>query len=85
MAEITLESLYHLVENMADYITTKVATKEELGELRGELGQVRVRVDLLTIRLTSLEERFEQFRVEVNNKFDQILEGMDGQAGQLDG
>ncbi len=119
MAEITLESLYHLVENMADFIMTKVATKEEVGQLAERIGQLEervsrieerlgqleervtrieervirlekrldeltIRVDLLTVRLTELEAAFEQFRVEVSKRFDQVMVGMDAQAGQLE-
>ena len=119
MAEITLESLYHLVENMADFIMTKVATKAEVGQLAERIGQLEervsrieerlgqleervtrieervirlekrldeltIRVDLLTVRLTELEAAFEQFRVEVSKRFDQVMVGMDAQAGQLE-
>ena len=119
MAEITLESLYHLVENMADFIMTKVATKEEVGQLAERIGRLEervsrieerlgqleervtrieervirlekrldeltIRVDLLTVRLTELEAAFEQFRVEVSKRFDQVMVGMDAQAGQLE-
>jgi len=140
MAEITLESLYHLVENMADFIMTKVATKAEVGQLAERIGRLEervsrieerlgqleervtrieeritrieervtrieervtqieervtriekrldeltIRVDLLTVRLTELEAAFEQFRVEVSKRFDQVMVGMDAQAGQLE-
>ena len=91
MAEITLESLYLLVENMADYLMTKVATKEEVNRLTERVDQLTerfdeltIRVDSLTVRVGRLEEQFEQFRTEVRQKFDQVLEGMDAQAGQLD-
>ncbi len=91
MAEITLERLYLLVENMADYLMTKVATKEEVNRLTERVDQLTerfdeltIRVDSLTVRVGRLEEQFEQFRTEVRQKFDQVLEGMDAQAGQLD-
>ena len=98
MAEITLERLYLLVENMADYLMTKVATKEEVNrltervdrltervdQLTERFDELTIRVDSLTVRVGRLEEQFEQFRTEVRQKFDQVLEGMDAQAGQLD-
>ena len=105
MAEITLESLYKLVENMADYLMTKVATKEELNrlservdrlservdqlservdQLSKRVDELQERLDLLTIRVTMLEKEFERFRIEVNKRFDRVMEGMDAQAGQLD-
>ncbi len=112
MAEISLESLYHLVENMADYLMTKVVTKEEFGLLEKRfdslservdslservdrlservdvlterVDRLTERVDILTIRLDALEQEFHTFRIETNQKFDRILEGMDAQAAQLD-
>jgi len=161
MAEISLESLYHLVENMADYLMTQVATKEDLGllaqrvdslaeqldrltqrvdslaeridrlgervdrltervesltkrvdslaeridrleervdrltervdslaeridRLEERVDRLTERVDILTIRLDALEQEFRSFRIEITGKFNQVLEGMDAQAGQLD-
>ncbi len=133
MTEVTLESLYHLVENMAEYLMTKTATKDEVNQLREEVHQLREEVhqlreeveqlrekveqlreeveqlrekveqlrekveqlrekveqlsedsSLIKIRLDSLEERFEKFSAEVKSRFNQVLDGMDAQAGQLD-
>ena len=140
MAEISLESLYHLVENMADYLMTQVATKEDLGllaqrvdslaeqldrltqrvdslaeridrlgervdrltervesltkrvdslaeridRLEERVDRLTERVDILTIRLDALEQEFRSFRIEITGKFNQVLEGMDAQAGRLD-
>ena len=51
MAEITLENLYKLVENMADYLMTKVATKEELNRLSERVAQLCERIDQHTERV----------------------------------
>ncbi len=69
MPDITLEKTHALLEQLAEYVTTQVATRQELNELRHEMNEkFALKADVQRI----------------DDKVDLILEGMDAQAQQLD-
>ena len=72
MSDITLEKTHALLEQLAEYVTTQVATRQELHELRQEMHEFR----------QDMNERLalKADKTDVQH----ILEGMDAQAQQLD-
>ena len=72
MPDITLEKTHALLEQLAEYVTTQVATRQELHELRQEMDEFR-------------QEMNERLALKADKSdVQRILEGMDAQAQQLD-
>ena len=72
MSDITLEKTHALLEQLAEYVTTQVATRQELNELRQEMDEFR-------------QEMNERLALKADKSdVQRILDGMDAQAQQLD-
>ena len=65
MEEITLEKTHALLERLAEYVMTQVATRGELNELRQDMNERFEQVDK---RFEQIDKRFEQ----VDKRFEQI-------------
>ena len=72
MSEITLEQTHSLLEKLAEYVMNRVATREELSQLRQEMNerfeQVDKRFEQVDKRFEQVDKRFEQ----VDKRFEQI-------------
>ena len=80
MAEITIEKTHALLEKLAEYVMTSVATKDEVNELRREMDQRFEQVDK---RFEQVDKRFEQ----VDKRFEQVdkrFEQVDKRFEQVD-
>ena len=72
MPDITLEKTHALLEQLAEYVTTQLATRQELNELRQEMDEFR-------------QEMNERLALKADKSdVQRILDGMDAQAQQLD-
>jgi hypothetical protein len=75
VSEITLEKLHTLLQSLAEYVMTNVATRQEL-------EQKADKYDVLMIK-NSVDENKKTI-VRLENKVDLLVDGMDAQAKQLD-
>ena len=90
MSNITLEKTHALLENLAEYVMTEVPTRNELqhglNELRHEMDGVRQEMDgfrqEMMVQLALKADKSDVQRIDKN--VEQILQGMDAQAQQLD-
>ncbi|MBN1466110.1 hypothetical protein JXA02_10130 [candidate division KSB1 bacterium] len=67
MAEITLEKTHALLERLAEYVMTQVATRQEMND---RFAQVDERFAQIDKKFEQIDKRFEQ----IDKKFEQIDE-----------
>ena len=77
MSEITLEQTHALLEKLADYVMTQVATRQEMNE---RFEQVEKRFEQIDRRFEQVDKRFEQ----IDQRFEQIDRTIAGIHSQLD-
>ena len=79
MSEMSLEKTYALLEKLAEYVMTQVATKQEVNDLRHEMNEkFETKADKIDV------DRLGQKVNQLDNKVNLILEGMDAQAKRLE-
>lgn len=79
MPEITLEKTHALLEKLAEYVMTQMATHQELDEWRQEMNAMRFE---MIEKIKAKANNADVHRIDRNVKL--ILEGMDAQAKRLE-
>jgi chromosome segregation ATPase len=78
--EITLEKTHALLEQLAEHVMNKVASRHELEKLTEHvINNVPTRQEMDS-RFNNMETRL----ANIESKFDAMMNGMDAQAKQLD-